>query len=54
MIRYFRQAVAAWRFRRLTRPIDRQIEDARRRHQPVKHLLQAKSDLVHHALRSAR
>jgi len=54
MIRRINQAVASWRFRKLTRPIDRQIEDARRHHQPVKHLLQAKSDLVHHALRSAR
>jgi hypothetical protein len=51
MIRHIRQAVAAWRFRRLTRPIDRQIEDARRRHQPVKHLLAAKTSLVHAALR---
>ncbi|MDO9334968.1 MAG: hypothetical protein Q7T61_01075 [Caulobacter sp.] len=51
MIRRIRQAVASWRFRQLTRPIDRQIADARKKHQPVKHLLQAKSDLVHAALR---
>lgn len=53
MIRFVKQQIAAWRFRRLTRPIDRQIADARRKHQPVKHLLQAKSDLVHSCLRRA-
>jgi len=51
MIPRIRQAYAAWRCRRFTRPIDRQIEDARRHHQPVKHLLAAKRSLVHAALR---
>lgn len=51
MIARIRRAVVSWRFRQLTRPIDRQIADARKKHQPVKHLLQAKSDLVHSALR---
>lgn len=53
MIQRIRQAVASWRFRRFTRPIDRQIEEARRRHRPTAHLLQAKRELVHHALRRA-
>lgn len=51
MIRRLRHFVTGWRFRRLTRPIDRQIADARKRHQPVKHLLAAKTSLVHAALR---
>lgn len=51
MIKRIRQAVASWRFRRLTRPIDRQIAEARKKHQPVKHLLAAKTSLVHAALR---
>lgn len=51
MIKRIRQAVASWRFRQITKPIDRQIADARKKHQPVKHLLAAKTSLVHAALR---
>jgi len=41
-----RYALAKWRLRRVTRPLDRQIAEARRKHKPVRHLQQAKRDLV--------
>ena len=43
-----------WCLRRALRPIDRQIRDARRAHKPVRHLLQAKRELILFGLRGAR
>lgn len=43
-----------FRLRRLTRPIDRQIASARRRHKPVRHLLEAKASLIRFGLEGAR
>lgn len=39
-----------FRLRRLTRPIDRQIAAARRKHRPVRHLLEAKASLIRFGL----
>lgn len=53
MLAAVRHWIIAYRFRRFTRPIDRQIAQARRAHRPVKHLQAAKTSLVHDALRQA-
>lgn len=45
---------ARWRLRRVLRPIEKQIDTARRRHQPVSHLLEAKRSLILFGLRGAR
>lgn len=45
-----RYAFAKWRLSRVTRPIDRQIAEARRRHKPVRHLMAAKASLIASAL----
>lgn len=49
-----RYGFARWRLRRALRPIERQIEAARRAHKPVRHLMQAKRSLILFGLRSAR
>lgn len=46
-----RYAIARWRLHWVTRPIDRQIAEARRRHKPVKHLMAAKASLIEAGLR---
>jgi len=46
-----RYAFTKWRLSRVTRPIDRQIADARRRHKPVRHLMAAKEAVITAALR---
>ena len=43
-----------WRLRQAMRPIDRQIRDARRAHKPVRHLLQAKRELILYGLKGGR
>lgn len=48
-----RYARAKWALRKVMRPIDRQIEDARRQHKPVKHLLQARTALLNYGLKRA-
>lgn len=49
-----RYEVARWRLRRVLRPIEKQIDTARRRHLPVKHLIEAKRSLINYGLRGAR
>lgn len=46
-----RYAFTKWRLSRVTRPIDRQIAEARRRHKPVRHLMAAKEAAIISALR---
>lgn len=48
-----RRLINRWRFNRALRPLDRQIEAARRRHQPTRHLIERKSKIVHDSLRMA-
>lgn len=45
-----RYARAKWALRRVMKPLNRQIETARRTHKPVKHLLSARTALIVHAL----
>lgn len=45
---------SGWRLRQTTRHIDRQISDARRAHKPVRHLIQAKRELILFGLRGGR
>lgn len=45
-----RYAFTKWRLSRVTRPIDRQIAEARRRHKPVRHLMAAKEAVIKTAL----
>lgn len=47
----FRMWFAGLRWRRFTKHFDRQIAEARKAHRPVNHLLQAKQDFAHAALR---
>ncbi|MFN4296771.1 MAG: hypothetical protein ACK4FB_07995 [Brevundimonas sp.] len=49
-----RYAFTRWRLRRFTRPIDRQIATARRKHKPVNHLIAARQSFVHAALAGGR
>jgi len=51
MLATIRHAIIRWRFRRMTAHFDRQIAAARREHRSVNHLLSAKRDFVHAALR---
>ena len=53
MLRAIRYAVTSWRFGRFTRHLDRAIRDARKRHAPTAHLIAAKREFVHDALRAA-
>lgn len=53
MIATIRYWLASIRWRRFTKHLDRQIAEARAKHRPVAHLQQAKSDLLHDALRRA-
>jgi hypothetical protein len=50
MIKAIAAFMAKRRMRRLTAALDAKIARARLHHQPVKHLLQAKTDLIHKAL----
>lgn len=43
-----------WQMRRALRPIELQIRDARRAHKPVRHLIQAKRELILFGLRGQR
>lgn len=45
-----RYAFAKWRLRRIQRPINRQIETARARHQPAANTRAVKSADLHRAL----
>ena len=47
---FIRTIIANWRFRRMMRPYDRQIEKARAKHKAVKPIMAAKSDFLHAAL----
>jgi uncharacterized short protein YbdD (DUF466 family) len=49
-LRTLKHYLARQRFKRLVQDFDRQIENARQHHQPVKHLLKAKSDYVRQCL----
>lgn len=46
-----KRLIIRWRFRHMTKRFDTMISEARRRHMPVSHLQQAKSDFVHAQLR---
>ena len=46
-----RRLIIKFKFRKMTRNFDRAIANARRRHMPVNHIRQAKSDFVHDVLR---
>lgn len=46
-----RYARAKWALRKVMRPINSQIEAARRQHKPVKHLLAARRSLLNYGLR---
>lgn len=46
-----KRLIVTWKFRRMTAHFDRAIKEARRRHMPVNHILQAKRDFVHSCLR---
>lgn len=46
-----RYARAKWALRKVMRPINKQIETARRQHKPVKHLLSARRSLLNYGLR---
>jgi hypothetical protein len=48
-----RYARTRWELRRAMRPLDRQIQTARRRHKPVAGLLAARRALVNHGLKKA-
>lgn len=54
MIASLRYTYSRWKLRRIMRPIEREIAKARRLHKPVKHLIQARQDLIHWGLRGAR
>jgi len=54
LLETFRYHLARWRLRRALRPIERQIEAARRAHKPVRGLIQAKRSLILFGLRRAR
>lgn len=49
-----RYARSKWALRKVMRPINKQIETARRHHRPVKHLLSARRSLLNYSLRTAR
>ena len=50
MITALRRYVIRKRFQAMVRTFDEAIEAARAKHQPVEHLLKAKSDYVHQKL----
>lgn len=50
MIGALRRYVIRKRFAAMVRFFDEQIEDARQKHQPVAHLIKAKSEFVHRKL----
>lgn len=54
LVEVIRYEFARWRLRRALRPIERQIEAARRAHKPVRKLIQAKRTLVLFGLRGPR
>lgn len=54
LIETIRYEWARWRLRRVLRPIEKQIDTARRRHQPVSHLIEARRSLILFGLRGAR
>ena len=54
VLEILRYETARWRLRRVLRPIEKQIDTARRRHRPVNHLIAAKRSLIHSGLRGAR
>lgn len=54
MIKRIRYWWCAWRWRRFIAYFDAGIAEARAKHRPTAHLLQAKQDFLHEALGSSR